>query len=300
MEAYLAQRKAEGLAPLTIQDYRQRLERLAGFLARKGVLRWQNMKPPDMDAFLASLKRSGLAWSNRVGILIAVRSFLRWLAEHGKILSNPSRHLVLPRPNKDDLPLPEPPLSEEDVAELFSSFPRRNALDLRNIAHLELLYSAGLRLSESLSLNLRDVDLTNRIVFVRNGKGGRPRELPIMRGLYSALRNYLALRRSLLRGPDMGALLVNQRGKRLNKGAFEQVIIRLNRRRGPKMRHLHAHLFRHSIAVHLMRGGADIRYVQAFLGHESLDTTKTYLRLVPVDLRHAYDQAMPEVAVNAV
>ena len=108
----------------------------------------------------------------------------------------------------------------------------------------------------------------------------------------------MALRRSLLRGPDSGELLVNQRGKRLNKSAFAQVMVRLNRRRGPKFRQVHAHLFRHSIAVHLLRGWADIRYVQAFLGHESLDTTKTYLRLVPADLRKAYDDAMPEVAVS--
>jgi integrase/recombinase XerC len=228
-----------------------------------------------------------------------MRSFLRWLADRGKIISDPSRHIDVPRPDADDLPLPEPPLGEEEVAELLAWMPRNNVVDLRNIAHIELLYSAGLRASESLSLDLRDIDFTNRVVHVLKGKGSKKRDVPMMRGLQFALRDYLCLRRSLLKGPDHGALLLDARGKRLNLNASVSLMMRLNRRR-PGKRRVHAHLFRHSIAVHLLRGGADARYVQAFLWHESLESTRIYLRLVPADLRKEYDKAMPEIAVETL
>ena len=298
LEEYLAQRKAEGLATGTVSQYRVRLQRFSAFLQRRRVNRWQNVNPDHVDAYMDALEREGLGHSSREAFVIAARSFLHWLHECGKIISDPTRHVVIPKPDKDDLPLLEPPLSEEEVAQLLAKLPRRNAVDLRNIAQIELLYSAGLRLSESLSLDVRDANFVNRTIHVRNGKGSKPRDIPMMRGLQGALRDYICLRRSLLKGPDHGALLLNQRGKRLNKGAFDQVMKRLNAKRQGKQ-HIHAHLFRHSIAVHLLRGGADIRYVQAFLGHDSLESTRIYLRLVPADLRKSYDDAMPEIAVRA-
>ena len=296
IEEYIAQRKAEGMADATLSCDKQRLGRLLEFMHKKGVRRWQNARPQHVDGYLDFLERSGLSFFSREGFVITARCFLRWLAERGRILSDPTRHLDLPRPDKDELPLLEPPLSEQEVSELLSALPRRNAVDLRNIAYIELLYSAGLRLSESLSLDLRDIDFSNRIVHVRKGKGSKQRDIPMMRGLQGTLRDYVCLRRSLLKGPDHGALLLGRTGKRLSKGSVDQFMNSLNKVRvRSRQRHVHAHLFRHSIAVHLLRGGADIRYIQAFLGHEDLESTKIYLRLVPADLRKAYDAAMPEI-----
>jgi len=107
-----------------------------------------------------------------------------------------------------------------------------------------------------------------------------------------------AVRRTLLKGPDHGALLISQYGRRMAQPSVYGFFDDLNRQRGPDARHLHPHLFRHSIAVHRLRGGADIRYIQAFLGHASLDTTKIYLRLVPGRLKEDYDRAMPEINVG--
>jgi site-specific recombinase XerD len=90
--------------------------------------------------------------------------------------------------------------------------------------------------------------------------------------------------------------LSNEGGKRLKR--IDACLSQINETRGPDARHVHAHLFRHSIAVHLLRGGADIRYIQNFLGHACLDTTKVYLRLVPGDLKEDYDKAMPDIAVG--
>jgi len=119
-----------------------------------------------------------------------------------------------------------------------------------------------------------DIDFFNRLVKVK-GKGGMERMLPLGRGAMLALRDYLALRRSLLRGPDHGALFLGRHGTRLTSAAFRDWLRKLNRSRLPGKR-LHPHLLRHSAAVHMLRAGADIRHVQEFLGYSNLDTTKIY------------------------
>ena len=194
------------------------------------------------------------------------------------------------------LDLPPAPLSEEEVAQLFEALPRRSAADLRNRLHLELLYGCALRVSESLHLDVSDLDLRARTVHVRNGKMGKDRLMPMMRGVHTAAKDYLSVRRDLLTGPDHGALLLGPSGQRVVMVTFQQWLRRVGKGLGLR---LHPHLLRHSIAVHLLRGGADIRHVQEFLGHACLETTKIYLRLVPAHLRRDYDQAMPEIAVQA-
>jgi integrase/recombinase XerC len=294
---FLAERKAEGISNTTLKNFQMRLERLRKFIVRRGVTRWAHVTPQHMDQFRAEGSRAGLAAGTQSAYLMSCRVFLRWLLRRGRILSDPCRSIIVSR--TEEPPLPEPPLSEEEVQAFLARLPRRHVRDLRNIAHFELLYSAGLRLSESLALNVEDLDFPNKVLHVRNGKGGKARDIPMMRGLVAALKDYLCLRRSLLKGPDNGVLLLSIRGKRLTEVGFRTLMATINKHRPPESRRVHAHLFRHSIAVHLLRGGADIRHIQAFLGHESLDTTKIYLRLVPADLRKSYDAAMPDFAVTA-
>ena len=293
LDEHLAKMRAEDCSERTLSNRRSQLGGFMKFLRSRRVRRWRELKPKDVDAYIQSLNRH--AFKTREAYVIGVRAFVRWLHERGKLLSDPTRHVVIGRPDDDDQPLPEPPLDEEEVVRLFQSLPRRNVIDLRNHCHLELLYSGGLRIGESVELDVADVDMTNRTLHV-HGKGDKLRDVPMMRGLHGALANYLALRRRLLRGPDHGALLLSQFGRRLSKGTFMRFLDALNKKRLGKQR-LHAHLMRHSIAVHLLRAGTDIRWIQEFLGHDSLETTKIYLKLAPVDLRKAYDEAMPDFAV---
>jgi integrase/recombinase XerD len=102
-------------------------------------------------------------------------------------------------------------------------------------------------------------------------------------------QDFLAVRRELVRGPDSGALLINPYGKRVRTADFQRLLKKLSKRLGFIV---HPHLLRHSIAVHLLRRGADIRIIQQFLGHADLDTTRIYLRMVPGHLREAYDRSM--------
>ncbi|GMV83738.1 MAG: tyrosine recombinase XerD [Planctomycetota bacterium] len=295
---YLARRAAEGLSPASLTSYRERLERLAVYLRGRGLERWTDLTPEHLDAYAKALAAQGLAPASRRSFLACACTFLRGQTDRGLLPGDPAAGLTLPRVSGDDAPLPEAPLSEAEVAHLIEALPRANAIHLRDIALVELLYSAGLRISEALALDLRDLDFPNRVLHVRRGKGAKPRELPLLRGLFGALRNWLALRRSLLKGPDHGALLLNRSGQRLSRNIAARLFGKLERIGGLKRR-LHPHLMRHSIAVHLLRGGADIRYVQAFLGHDDIESTRLYLRLVPADLRKAYDEAMPEVMASA-
>ena len=291
IEEFIRQGRAEGRKDKTLKSHRDRLEHLLRFL---GDRRPADVKPVDLEGYLADLREQGWKRSGRRSICSTIRAFFDWLAERGKVISNPARNLRVERNDEEELP--PPPLSVEEVGQILDGLPRRNVLDLRNRSLLELLYGCGLRLAEAIALDLRDADMPNRALHV-HGKGGKDRDLPLGRGAINAIRDYLALRRSLLKGPDHGALLLDSRGRRMREIHAWGWFKRLNKARGPRARHLHPHLFRHSIAVHLLQGGADVRHVQQFLGHEKLDTTKIYLRLVPGRLKEDYEKAMPVIPI---
>lgn len=244
IDDYLRQGAAEGWGERTIEQYRKRLHGLAAFLQRLGREHANEVQPADLDQYILYLMRRGTKMSTRAGIASSIRAFFRFLAENGEILSNPARDIALP--DDDEYDLPEPPLEEHEVGELIDGLPLRSVLDLRNKLHLELLYGCGLRLDESIRLNVGDMDLDRRTVHV-HGKGGKERIMPMMRGVMGALQNYLALRRSILKGPDDGALLLSHRtGRRIDAEAVRHFLTKLGRARGLRKR-LHPHLFRHSI-----------------------------------------------------
>jgi len=294
IEDFIRQGQAEGWGKRTVEQYRQRLEGMASFLRRKGRSRVAEVQANDLDDWMRSLAARGVKRLTRRGLASTARSFFRQLVERGKILSDPSRYITQPIDPEEELP--PPPLSEQEVAALLDGLPKRNVIDLRNRAHIELLYGTAIRISESLSVNVADIDFSNRLVKVK-GKGGKERMLPLGRGAMLALRDYLALRRSLLRGPDHGALFLGRYGTRLTPEAFRDWLRKLNRSRLNGKR-LHPHLLRHSAAVHMLRAGADIRHVQEFLGHSNLDTTKIYLRMIPGRLKDDYVKSMPEIDIE--
>ncbi len=296
MEEFLRQGAAEGWSPTTVIAYRRRLEPVVYFLGRRGVLRAADTTPADLDAYMLALVERGLRMRSRQSYGSSITDFFRSLQERGRLLANPARDLPVPDDEIDDLP--KSPLSEAEVADLLDTLPRRTPIHLRNALHLELLYSCGLRVGESVALDLDHVDLHRRTLHVARGKSSRERVVPLVSGAVAALNAYLAVRRSLLRGPDHGALLVDIHGDRLDHQVIRAFLNKLSLRRPPEAQKLHPHLFRHSIAVHLLRGGADVRYIQQFLGHVSLGTTKVYLRLVPGRLKDDYDAAMPEIDVG--
>lgn len=296
IEDYLESRRIENYAPKTVSTLTKRLALLARFLRKKGRYEVVRVRPEDLDDYVAHLIRRGLKFQSRAAYLGTVKVFFDWLYDRGKVLTDPARDIRIP--DEDEEPLPEPPLTEDEVSSILDRMPVRSVVDLRNRLHLELLYSCGLRMTESIELKLSDISIQERSVRIK-GKSGKVRVLPLMKATLGTLKDYLALRRSLLKGPDTGVLLLSHiSGGPLSQALIYQIIRKLRRRLKIKRR-IHPHLFRHSIAVHLLQRGADIRHVQEFLGHSNIDTTKIYLRLVPGRLKEDYDKAMPMIALEA-
>lgn len=288
VDRYLSQRGAGELRATTVAVQRRCLTRVARRLEARGHRRWSTVTTADLEALVREEADRGLRQATRVSTVRILRAFGRWLQERGRVLRDPAADLAVPNEGEPSL-LPAP-LSEGEVARLFAAVPRRHVVDLRIRLHLDLLYSCALRNAEAVALDVADLDLDRRSLLVRDGKGGRSSLLPLLGGSLAAASDYLALRRELLRGPDTGALLLGTDGRRLAGTWMQTWLPRAGRRLGL---HVYPHLLRHSIAVHVLRRGADIRYVQLLLRHACLDTTKIYLRLVPGHLRQDYDNAMP-------
>lgn len=296
LDAFLRHGRSRGWAVATIDNYTRKLAHIARFLRGRGCRRSADVTAADIDALMQAEAEAGTAKSTRVQLAGLIQYAFAWLQDHNKIVANPARRVPVPDDGEPDL-LP-PPLTEAEVHAIIAGLPRDTVLDLRNACLLELLYGCGLRRGEAVRLDLPDVDPVAERVTVRDSKWGQSRQMPLMGTALVAVRDYLALRRDLLRGPDRGAFFLSATGKRLDGPSIAAFFRVLNARRGPEARHLHPHLFRHAIAVHLLRGGTDARMVQAFLGHADLDVTMRYLRLIPGHLREAYDKAMPDIDVG--
>ena len=294
--AFIDYGRAQGWATATVVNYRHHLRNALPVLLRRGCVSPADVGPADLDAVMAAVRNEGRAKKTRVQLAVLLKQFFNWLHEQGKVIVNPSLTLALPDDGDDDLP--DPPLSEEDVRALFDALPRRTVYDLRNVCIMELLYGCGMRIGEAVRLDVGDVDLGRRVVVLMASKHGQDRVVPLMSTGQAAIQDYLAVRRTLLKGPDQGALILSQFGRRATPSTIYRFFIDLNQRRGADAQHLNPHLLRHSIAVHLLRAGADVRYIQQFLGHGSLDTTRIYLRMVPGRLKEDYDRAMPEIATG--
>lgn len=292
LDAFLADLLTAGRAPATALRHRQRLVVALRIFAERGCLRAADCTPADVDAYMQHLRERGQALTTREGSAASLRVFWIWLMRHGRALVDPTLDIMAP---SGEPPLPAAPLSEAEVAALLDGIPRRTVHDLSLRAHLELMYGCGLRLQESLDLHLTNWRGEDQTLLVR-GKFGHERILPVMPSASAVLADYLALRRSLLRGPDLGVLFLGHTGQAVVGVTFAQWLGRLSERVLGEGRHVNPHLLRHSVAVHLLRGGADIRYVQEFLGHTDMNTTMIYLRMIPGHLREDYDKAMPELA----
>jgi site-specific recombinase XerD len=268
--AYIDHGRSIGWSERTVHNYRHHLGVALVFLARRGCVSPSDISPADLDALMAYVLEEGRAKRSRVQLAVLLKQVFGWWHAQGRIVVDPSLTLALPDDGEDDLL--SPPLSEGEVRALFEALPRRSVCDLRNACLLELLYGCGLRIGEAIALDVGDLDLSRRVVTVIGGKHGQDRVVPIMGTAQAAAQDYLAVRRTLLKGPDHGALFLSQYGKRLVLGSVYRFFEGLNSQRGPDVRRLTPHLFRHSIAVHL--------------------------KLVPGRLKEDYDKAMPGIAVG--
>jgi site-specific recombinase XerD len=215
--------------------------------------------------------RSRLAPASVARRLAAVRSFLRFTLGAARVPDAP----LAPRRVRR---LPDPPRAAE-IEQLLGGLEGDDPLALRNRALLELVYSAGLRSAEAVSLDLDDVDFEQEHVRIR-GKGGKERVVPLGEEAAWWLARYLEHARPRLAAGSDAALFVSVRGRRLDTSTLRRI--------SP-----HPHRLRHAFATHLLEGGADLRTIQELLGHSSLSTTQIYSHVDGKRLRRVYDRAHP-------
>ncbi len=274
-----------GLAPNTVESYGRDLERLRASLARRGgdLARAQR---EGIAAHLRELRRAGLAPRSVARALVAIRGFYAHLVEAGERTDNPAVNLSPPKLWRK---LPRV-LSESQVEELLAAPDTAKPLGLRDRAMLELLYATGLRVSELVGLTLPQLRLDVGFLIVY-GKGGKERVVPVGEQAEGWIGRYLReVRGELARGRHE-TVFVNRAGRPLSRQGFWKILRGHGQAVG--IRELSPHVLRHSFATHLLEHGADLRAVQAMLGHADISTTQIYTHIHEQRLRKLYDAFHP-------
>jgi integrase/recombinase XerD len=284
-----------GLADNTLSAYRRDLRRYLAFLEARGVGSLDRVEPGTIRSFIASISAAthgpdGEPYraTSVSRTLSAVRMYHRFAVREGLAADDPTAGVVRPR-----LPRALPhPLTVGEVASILEAPRVEEPAGLRDRAILELLYGAGLRVSELTGLDVDDLDLEVGSVRVL-GKGGKEREVPIGRMARDAIDAYLTRGRPALAGPrSRAALFLNARGGRLTRQSCARLLDTHARAAGIRRR-VTPHDLRHSFATHLLEGGADVRVVQELLGHASVATTQIYTLVTAEHLRSAYYTSHP-------
>ncbi|MFH0935514.1 MAG: tyrosine recombinase XerC [Candidatus Omnitrophota bacterium] len=266
----------------TILNYKLDLEVFAGFIGSTEIEKIDYLY---LRKYLAALKERGLAPRSIARRISTLRSFFKFLTREGYLKSSPILSVSSPKLDKH-LPLF---MTEEEVVKLIeSAFMKEGTGErgLRDRAILETFYSTGLRISELVSLNIRDFDFISGIITVM-GKGKKERIVPIGEVAIAALRKYLKARKK-----ESEAVFLNKNGGRITARGVRGIVDKYINRAGINPG-VSPHTFRHSFATHLLNRGADLRTVQELLGHANLSTTQIYTHLTTEKLKSVYDKAHP-------
>jgi integrase/recombinase XerC len=274
----------------TVKSYREDLTQALTFF-REGlpipVTEPPRLTARHLRAYLAWLSEQGYARATVARRLAAVRSWCRFLCRRGVLTANPADGLRGPRRDK---PLPHF-LGEDDVARLLQAPPLDGPLGLRDRAILEVLYSAGLRVSELTGLDVGDLGLDDGTALVR-GKGKRERLALLGSAAVRAVRDWLVGRDAVARPKGRDAVFLNKNGTRLTSRSVGRLLEKYLAQAGLDPR-TSPHTLRHSFATHLLDRGADVRSVQELLGHKSLGTTQIYTHVTTQRLQDSYRKAHP-------
>jgi integrase/recombinase XerC len=272
----------------TVKSYREDLTQAVTFFTGKAVTRPDQVSTRLLRSFLAWLHEQGYARTTISRRIAAVRSWCRFLCRQGTLQKNPADGLRGP---KLDRKLPHF-LSKADVDRLLAA-PGDSGLGLRDRAILETLYSAGLRVSELVGLELGDVDLGDGIAVIR-GKGRRERLALLGDAARRAIQPWLETRTALLDGIGRRseAVFLNKNATRLSTRSVGRLLIKYLKQTGLDPRTT-PHTLRHTFATHMLDAGADIRGVQELLGHKNLTTTQIYTHVSTQRLQDSYRKAHP-------
>ncbi len=276
-----------GLSDNTIESYRYDLKILSGWLAIKGV----DIERADEILLLEFLKeclRCGKSVRSISRAMTTFRRFYQYLLREAVIEIDPSQHLVLPKTSRA---LPKI-LTEEEVERLLQVPAGDDPIAIRNHTMMEVMYAAGLRVSELVMLDMVDCNLQQGVVRVY-GKGSKERLVPIGEEAISRLEYYIKkVRARILQGKTSTKLFVTKQGKNVTRQVFWSLIKDYALQAGIS-KNISPHTLRHSFATHLMNNGADLRVLQMLLGHNNLSTTQIYTHIARERIKEFYVQHHP-------
>ena len=267
------------VSPHTVRSYGSDLEQLSEFLGNPAPAAVTHQ---DLRRFLGHLIASGTKKSSLARKLSAVRSFYKHLNREGVVTHDPARLVATP---KQERRLPAV-LTVDDAFRLLAG-PADKGDRLRDRAVLETLYSAGIRASELVGIDLADIDRRGRLIRIR-GKGRKERIVPVGQTALESIDAWCASRKT----PQEPAVFTNPSGKRLTARTVQRIVETYRKELGLSQK-ASPHTLRHSYATHLLESGADLRSIQELLGHASLSTTQRYTHLNLDSLMEAYDKAHP-------
>jgi integrase/recombinase XerD len=273
---------ARGLSDQTIETRQSALRRFIAWCDERDLTQPQDVTLPILERYQRYLyhyrKPNGepLTFGTQQTLLVPLKAFFQWATRERHLLYNPASELLLPRlPRR----LPKHILSVADIESLISQPDIATPSGLRDRAMLETLYSTGIRRMELARLELYDLDTRGGTLTVRAGKGGRDRVVPLGVRACAWLDRYLEeVRPLLVTGHDAGRCFLTDFGEPFEKNRLGDLVKRYIERAGFKVIGS-CHLFRHAMATHMLENGADIRYIQAILGHNDLDTTAIYTQV---------------------
>lgn len=274
-------RLERNLSPNTIEAYRNDLAHLEAFMMRNN-LKLEDVTLEQLHTFAASLHEYGITPRSQARVLSGVRSFFRFLVLDGVVESDPTELLEWPS-LPEHLPVV---LTLEEIDRIEDSIDLSKAEGARNRAIIEVLFSCGLRVSELVNMKLSDLYLEDRVLLVR-GKGNKERLVPVSNKAIADIKRWFFDRNLMKIKPgEDDYVFLNRRGAHLTRTMILIMVKRQAEEAGIK-KTISPHTFRHSFATALLQGGADLRSIQAMLGHEKIDTTLVYTHISNEQLRKA-------------
>jgi len=286
--------EAQGFAPGSVKDHRQKLQGFIEFLDGSDPLEADKKKLSAYQTHLFEMtsKKTGkkLSCNSQINRLTVLKNFYRFLQQTGRIATNPAEIIVLPRHPKL---IPPVLLKSREMKKILDAPDLGNPLGFRDRTIMEVFFATGMRLSELTSSAVEDLNFEENLIHIKHGKGQKQRLVPMGEAARNWLQEYLEnVRPILAKQSDTQAVFLNRFARRVDKNGWQKKLAEYVKAAGIK-KNFTTHCFRHQLATAMLERGADTRHIQEILGHETLKTTQRYLHVVKAELKRIHKQSHP-------
>jgi site-specific recombinase XerD len=291
--AFKTHLEISGYAVSTINCYCHYLSDFLGYLEEQGVTDLKQVSHKTIRDYQLHISKMSLAEETKGMKIRSVKRLFGWLLDTHRLLIDPTEKIQETNRKKRTLP---PVLTIEEMQLLLEQPNLSLRIQIRDKAIMETLYSTGIRLNELVQLTVHDVDLKDKVLSIRNGKGNRQRVVPIGKKAVKYLREYLTRIRPRYARKNIKErkIFLTNVGQQITGNAIRTALFYYKKSAGIT-KNASPHSFRRSCATHLLQQGADIRYVQRLLGHRNLKTTQLYTRVYPTDLKNTHNATHPQL-----